>query len=467
VHDLTTGSVTRHLLKTSGFMLVTMLFQTLYYLVDLYWVGRLGKEAVAAVGVAGNLMFISLAVTMMLGVGTTVLISHAVGSKDHDRAQLVFNQSQVLSALAGVVYLALGMAARGLYAGGLSADATTAALANGYLLWFLPAMALQFAMVAMSSALRGTGNFKPGMVVQSATVMINILLAPVLIFGWGTGRPLGVAGAAIATLIAIVVGNAWLLLYFVRPDSYLKFNRASWKPQPALWRAMLAVGLPAGAEFALMAIYLIMVYAVSRPFGAEAQAGFGIGMRVIQAGFLPVVALGFAVSPVAGQNVGARLPQRVGETFRSAVLLATSLMVVLVAVCHIAPDAMIRVFSKDPAVIAVGDEYLRIISWNFIASGVIFVSSSMFQALGNTVPALVSSLMRIVAMIPVLFLSGMPGFRLRSVWYISVVAVALQMCLSLFLLRREFRRRLGPMEHSAAAEPLTPKPEAHTEAPVG
>ena len=101
MQDLTTGSVTRHLLKTTSFMLVTMVFQTLYFLVDLYWVGRLGKEAVAGVGVAGNLMFIVLALTQMLGVGTTTLISHAAGRKDRDRALLLFNQAQVLSMVVG------------------------------------------------------------------------------------------------------------------------------------------------------------------------------------------------------------------------------------------------------------------------------------------------------------------------------------------------------------------------------
>ena len=103
MQDLTTGSVTRHLLKTAGFMLVTMVFQTLYFLIDLYWVGRLGKEAVAAVAIAGNLTFIVLAISQMLGVGTTTLVSHAAGQKDRDRALLVFNQSQVLSVVVGGV----------------------------------------------------------------------------------------------------------------------------------------------------------------------------------------------------------------------------------------------------------------------------------------------------------------------------------------------------------------------------
>ncbi len=165
MQDLTTGSITRHLLKTASFMLVTMVFQTLYFLVDLYWVGRLGKEAVAAVGIAGNLTFIVLAISQMLGVGTTTLVSHAAGRKDHERALLVFNQSQVLSVLVGGIFLIVSMALRGSYAASLGADPQTARQAEEYLTWFIPAMALQFAMVAMGSALRGTGNFKPGMIV--------------------------------------------------------------------------------------------------------------------------------------------------------------------------------------------------------------------------------------------------------------------------------------------------------------
>src|SRR5919198_3753261 len=104
MEDLTTGPVTRHLLKTTSFMLVTMVFQTLYFLIDLYWVGRLGKEAVAGVAIAGNLTFIVLAISQMLGVGVTALISHAVGQKEHDRALLIFNQSQVLSMVVAVVF---------------------------------------------------------------------------------------------------------------------------------------------------------------------------------------------------------------------------------------------------------------------------------------------------------------------------------------------------------------------------
>jgi putative MATE family efflux protein len=456
MQDLTTGSVTRHLLKTTGFMLVTMVFQTLYFLVDLYWVGRLGKEAVAGVAIAGNLTFIVLAITQMLGVGITTLVSHAAGQKDRDRALLVFNESLLLSAIVGALFFTIGMTVRLPYVNALGADARTAELAADYLLWFIPAMSLQFGLVSMGAALRGTGNFKPGMVVQTASVILNILLAPILIFGWGSGRPLGVAGAAISSLVAIVVGTVWLSFYFVGASSYLKFVRSDLQPDTALWRKILGIGLPAGAEFALVAVYLFVVYVISRPFGAAAQAGFGIGMRIIQAGFMPVVALGFAVAPVAGQNFGARHPQRVRDTYRSAALMAAGAMVIWTTLCLMAGPAMVGVFSADPQVMAIGGEYLHIVSWTFVASGVIFVSSSMFQAMGNTLPALMASFVRIVVVaIPAFVVSRLPGFALHWIWYLSVAAIIAQLAMTLLLLRREFHRRLNFAPAGPAAIPQT------------
>lgn len=425
-------------------MLVSMVFQTLYVLVDLYWVGRLGTDAVAAVGLSGNLMFLVLAATQMLGVGTTTLVSHAAGRKDRDRALLVFNQSLLLSLVVGLIFLALGMSLRRTYAEALSADAATSALAADYLLWFIPSLAMQFGLVAMGAALRGTGNFKPGMVVQTATVIINIVLAPVLIFGWGTGRPFGVAGAALSTFIAIAIGIAWMALYFLPVASYLKFIRADMRPRLALWMEMLKIGLPAGAEFALISVYLVLVYIVSRPFGAAAQAGFSIGMRVIQACFLPVVALGFAVAPVAGQNFGAGKSARVRQTFTVAAAMAGGGMLILAVAAQFTAPAVIGFFSADADAVAVGVDYLRIVAWNFVPSGIVFVSSSMFQAIGNTIPPLMTSIARIVLVaIPVLLLARRPDFTLLWVWYISVGSVVLQMAMNLLLLRREFRLRLS------------------------
>jgi putative MATE family efflux protein len=442
MQDLTTGPVTRHLLKTTSFMLVTMVFQTLYFLVDLYWVGRLGTEAVAAVGIAGNVTFIVLALTQMLGVGTTTVVSHAVGRKDRDEASLMFNQSQVLAMISGALFLIVGLLVMRPYSRAMSADAVTARLAIQYLSWFIPAMGLQFAMVAMGSALRAVGNFKPGMIVGTVTVIINMILAPFLIFGWGTGHPFGVAGAAMSSLVAIVIGIVWFLTYFPR-GGFLHFVIADWKPRFALWKRMLIIGLPAGFEFAITALYLVIVYSITRQFGAAAQAGFGIGQRVMQAGFMPVVALGFSVAPVAGQNFGARKADRVKATFKDAALMSVAAMIVFMIIVQLTAPKLIGVFTNDPAVVSVGTTYLRILSPAFIASGVIFVNSSMFQAMGNTLPSLVTSAVRIV-MVAILafFLSRQPGFHLNWIWWLSFASVLLQLVLSLLLLRREFRMRL-------------------------
>jgi Na+-driven multidrug efflux pump len=235
-----------------------------------------------------------------------------------------------------------------------------------------------------------------------------------------------------------------MALYFRPAEAYLKFTPREWAPRFGMWAAMLKIGLPAGAEFALMAVYLMLVYAVSRPFGAAAQAGFGIGMRILQACFLPVVALGFAVSPVAGQNFGARHSARVRETFTTGAAIAAAAMFVLAVAVWLWADAMVLVFTSDAAAVVVGEEYLHVVAFNFVASGVIFVSSSMFQAMGNTMPSLITSAARIaIVAVPVLLLTGTPGFALRWIWYISVAAVVVQLAMNLLLLKREFRLRLN------------------------
>ena len=178
-------------------------------------------------------------------------------------------------------------------------------------------MALQFAMVAMGAALRGTGNFKPGMIVQTATVIINMVLAPFLIFGWGTGRPLGVAGAAISSLIAVAVGTVWLATLLPSRRTRTCIRRGGLEAATStLWKRMLidrsARRRRVRADGGVSADRLCGEPAVRR-----GGAGRFRHRHAHHPGlFMPVVALGFAVAPVAGQNFGARLPDRVRATFK-------------------------------------------------------------------------------------------------------------------------------------------------------
>lgn len=387
---------------------------------------------------------IVMALTQTLGVGTTALLAQAAGRKDQPHAERTFNQSLVMSLLVGLGFAALGFLLRDAYCNGLSADTTTGELAKRYLDWFVPALALQFPLVALGSALRATGIIKPAVGFQVLSVVLNIVLAPLFIFGLGGMPRMGVSGAALATFISIFIADVLMVIYFQRNYHYLRFRRALWRPQFSTWWAMLKIGLPAGAEFALWTLYAMIVYAIIRPFGAAAQAGFSVGMRVMQAMFLPVVALSFAVGPVVGQNFGGRHAQRVRHAVYAALGMASALMVVLTLVTWLAARAMMRPFSGDADVIGFGAEYLTIVSLNFLASGIAFSSSSVFQGLGNTIPPLLSTASRLLLFVlPALWLSHRAGFEIRQVWYLSVASQVLQACLILFLLRRELARKLA------------------------
>jgi putative MATE family efflux protein len=457
--DMTQGSVTRHLLHMASFMAVSMVVQTLYLLADLYWVGRLGKEAIAAVGLSGNLMMLVMALTQMLGVGTTTVISHAAGRKDQPKAELAFNQSIILSLFVGVLFGLCSFPFRAQYSQSLSADALTANLAATYLLWFIPALMIQFPLVALGSALRATGIIKPAVGLQVLSVILNMVFAPLLIFGIGPFPKMGVAGAALATFLSILIANVLTVIYFEKSYRYLRFRVSQWRPQFKIWWSMLRIGLPAGAEFALMAVYIVVVYSIIRGFGAAAQAGFGVGARVMQAMFLPVIAVAFAVGPVVGQNFGGRRADRVRQSFYSAVGITTGLMIVLTILAQFAAGIFIRGFSKDPGVIAFGSEYLQIISLNFVAMGIVFTSSSVFQGIGNTWPPLIASATRLfIFALPAAYLSRLPGFYIKQVWYLSVASILFQAGVNLLLLRREFRRKLvfRDTDHLAPAGSASP-----------
>ncbi len=444
MRDLTRGPIAGHLAAMAAPIAVGMFVQTLYFLVDLYFVSRLGGVALAGVSAAGTAMFLMIALTQVLSVGTVAVVSHAVGAKDRPRANLVFHQALMLAAGLAVATLAggyLGLA--DLYIGSIGADAGTVAAGATYLRWVIPAMALGFATAAMGAALQGTGIVKPTMVVQMLTVVVNIVLTPILVAGWGPGPALGIAGAGLASSLAAATGVALMGLYFVRLEHYVGFDRRLLRPRVEALRRMLGIGLPAGGEFALMFVYMAVIYAVISRFGPTAQAGFGVGVRVMQAVFLPALAIGFATPAIAGQNFGARLGPRVRQTFRTAALTNVAFMGALTLLCQWRPIWLVASFSSDPEVVGVASVYLAIVSWNFVAFGLNVICSGMFQGLGNTLPALASTATRLVTfVVPALWLAQRPDFRIEQVWYLSVATITLQALVSLGLLRWQLARRL-------------------------
>lgn len=318
-----------------------------------------------------------------------------------------------------------------------------------------------FPTTAISTGLRAAGVVGAPMAIASGSLGLNAVLAPILITGWGPAPALGVAGAGLASSIASLAAFLVLLALFPRMQTTLRLSVRELAPRLTVWRRIAAVGLPASGEFFVMFAYMSLVYWIIRDFGSAAQAGFGIGVRVMQSIFLPAMAIAFAAAPIAGQNFGARDAHRVRATFRQAALIGSALMFTLTLLCQIAPEALVGPFTDDPAVGTVAADYLRIISWNFVAVGLVFACSGLFQALGDTRPAFLSSACRLVAFaLPTLWLAQQPGFELRHVWYVSVASVLLQTGLSLWLLRVQFRRKLGPL----GAAPAAP---ATVGAPVG
>ncbi len=441
--DLTRGPVSSHVLSMAVPIFAGLVLVLLCGLIDLYFVAGLGEAAIAGVGAAGNAGFVVNALTQIVGVGTLAAVSQAVGRDDRADASFIFNQSLGLSVLCGMCTLAVGLAVAAPYMRAVAADAATAEAGTTYLVWFMPALALQFVMLAMSSALRGIGVVKPTMYVQVLTVTINIILAPVLVTGWLTDHALGVKGAGLASSVAVAIGVGALWLYLRWSENYLALDPGQWRPQFKLWRRILVVGLPAAGEFAIMFAYMAAIYYALGNFGPAAQAGFSIGSRVLELIQVPAMAVAFTAAPIIGQNFGAGNGARVRQTICNVLIVATMVMIAATFVAHWQPEFLLAGFTQDKATIEEGVLFLKMVSLNLVAQGLIFVCSSTFQGLGNTRPQLVSSTVRLTTyVIPMLWLSTQTGFRVEHIWYLSIATTTLQALVSLWLLRRELRLRL-------------------------
>jgi putative MATE family efflux protein len=455
VSDLTRGPIGRHILSMAGFIAAGLAFQSAYFMIDLYFVAHIGKQAVAGVGAAGNFFYLALSAAQLVGVGSLSLISQAVGRKDTAYVGLVFNQVLVLSLLLSALWLLGGYVSAGTVSAALGADRGSAGYGQAYLYGFLPSLACMFPTTVLGASLRATGIVRPTMLLQTGSVLLNTLLAPILIAGWGTGHPLGTFGAGLASSISALVCLGALAAILPRIQNVLRLERTALAPRPAVWLSLMRVGLPAAGEFFLLFLFTAIIYWSIRRFGPAAQAGYGIGARVMQALFLPTLAISFAAAPVAGQNFGAGQRARVLETFRSSLLYVTGVMLLLTGLCQVNPGFFVAPFTSDPAVLAVGTDFLRIISLNFVAVGAAFACSGMFQALGDTVPSFVSSASRLFTFaLPCVLLSRYPPAVLTDFWLTSIVGATIQAAISLWLLRRMFRAKLPP--DTAASLSLAP-----------
>ncbi|GEA10974.1 MATE family efflux transporter [Alteromonas sp. KUL49] len=441
MEDLTKGSIPKHIVRMAMPIAIGMFVQTCYLLIDLYFVGRLGEQSLGGVSAAANLSMFILALTQMLNVSTGTLIAHAVGRKDRKDANSVFNQSLMVSMAMVLVTLVLGYSCAHTYMNILSSDTQVRTEGTTYLYYVIPSLALQFSLVAMSAAMRGTGIVKPAMQVQMLSLVVNIILTPILIEGWITGYPMGVAGAGLSSSISMIFAVVVLWRYFEKFTQYVSVDFSQWIPKQTTIRKLLKIGFPAGAEFLLIFINAAFVYWAIQGFGSNATAAFGLGTRVLQAMMLPAMAVAFALPAVVGQNVGASLPQRVKQSFRWSLGMSSALMCMVMVCCFFSAEYVVTFFTNDTEVALIAETYLTIICLNFVPSGIIFSCTGLFQGIGNTWPGLLSSSLRLVAfIIPLVWLTSQPNFHIEQVWYLSAATVLVQMTLNLYLAKGQLRK---------------------------
>jgi putative MATE family efflux protein len=441
--DLTRGSIVGHLTKLAAPISLGTLLQTSLLYVEGYFVARLGKAALAGLSASSTAIIVAYAATQIVSVSTVTLVSHAVGRDSREASNRVFNQSMALSMLCMVLTLVAGYGLAVPYMQFLGADSDTAAAGVTFLRWTIPAFALQFPLTAMGSALRGTGIVNPTIIVQTATVILNAVLDPILISGSLTGHHLGLQGAGLSRSIAALIAVAVLGVYFIRLERYVTVDFSQWRPDLRIWRRMFVVGSPAGGEFAVIALFITVMYWTLRDFGAAAQAGFGLGSRILQGIFQPLISITYPAAAIAGQNFGAMRFDRVRRTFVVTATGACVICAILAGVCQWRGEWMATRFTGNSEIIAVTAEFLKITSWNYVLLGLIFTCSSLFQAMGNTLPSLATSGGRLLAFfVPVLWLKGRSDFQLIDVWYLMVASVLLEAAFALWLLRFEYHKRL-------------------------
>ncbi|MCF2907856.1 MATE family efflux transporter [Pseudoalteromonas sp. DL2-H2.2] len=453
--DLTQGKIVTHLIAMAVPMAAGMFIQTLYFLVDLYFVGALGAAALAGVSSAGSVFFFIMALTQVLNIGCGTLVAHAVGRKDKAEANALFHQSMLIAGGCSVVFALLGYGFAHLFFDFMTSDAATRQAAVSYFYWFLPALLLQFGLTVMAAALRGAGVVKPVMLVSMLAIILNIVLSPVLISGWGIGYALGVAGAGLASSISALCAMVMTLWYFARKVHYLTMPCKGLAPDRKRMLQVINLGLPSGGEFLLTFMYMSVIYWALSQFTASAQAGFGLGVRIMQVLFLPVMAVAFAAPAIAAQNYAAGKYERVQQTYRYTNILTCVLMAMLTLACLVNASWFFAPFSDEPQVILVAATFLGYVSLNFVPAGYTFAASGMFQALGNTWPALYSTASRFVLFaVPVVWLAGQADFEIEQIWVFSVATVYCQAAISYLLLRREMNKKLVYSDEAMMAPPV-------------
>ena len=387
--DLTDGPILRSLFFLSVPIVITNLLQVGYNLADTFWLGRYSTNALAAISLGFPLVFLFISLGLGLTVAGSVLVAQHTGADQPGEAQYAASQTVVFTLLAGLLIGGVGYWVIDELLQVFGAEPDVLGLATAYMEIITLGLPFLFGFTVFIALMRGAGDTVTPMLVMFGTVVLNVAIDPVLIFGWGPLPELGVEGAAVATVFsrgaAMVVG-LWLML---RGAHGIQINLREMWPDLAYSKKLLRIGLPASLENTGRAVSVNMVLIIVTLFSTPVVAAFGVGLRVFSMVFMPAIAIDRGVEAMSGQNIGAGNLDRVSTINRWAAgvsfLLLSAIGVVTVV---FAPD-IIRVFDDTPAVVAEGATFLRWIAPTFGFVGILRAYSGGFRGAGKTLTAAV------------------------------------------------------------------------------
>jgi putative MATE family efflux protein len=396
--------------------------------VDTFLVARLGADALAAVGSSMFVLWSMMALVEIVSVGTLALVARAVGAGDRTEAGSVAFTGGVMAVALGVVGALVSTPLIDAVVAAMGLDAGPAEQAVAYLqvlLWGYPTLAGFF---VLEGIFRGAGDTRMPMLVLTGCFVLNALLDWVLIFGVGPFPELGVRGAALATVTSRGVGCVVLLAILWRRAGYLGLGRPRRDGFEAGRLGRIArIGAPASAAgLGFCAIYLVLVTITNEAGGTAAVAALGLGIRLEGFTYLTNVALGRAAATIAGQNLGAGNPERARAAARTAIRVGAALMLPLMAAMLFLPEPLVRLFIDDPAVVAAGSAYLRIVALALVPMVFEVVLNNVASGVGDTVPSMVVELVGTGLRIPIALGLVAMGMGYVAVWWAIAITMVLK-----------------------------------------
>ncbi|WP_336984947.1 MATE family efflux transporter [Asaia sp. HN128] len=437
--DYTDGPILGHLLKSCPAIFLGIVFQSLCLVVDTYCVSYFSAQDVAAVSAVFTLLLLTSVFSQVFSSGGIACLAPIIGSKDKAGFLKAAADALNFSLIIMVAYLVLIALCSGTYLKAIATDSHVDALSKQYLLFFLPALVLPLPIAAMSAFFRASGMLSAPVGALLVMIVINIVLAPCLTFGWLISYPLGVVGTAIASSVSNIVGLAILFALYVRGhDSLISLVQI---PSRETVFSISRAGIPASGEILIMFVVGAIIYSLVSPYGADAQAGLGIGSRTLQLLFWPALSAAFATAPIIGQNHGIKHKENILKSINYGIIITSILMCIGMILIIFLGYMFINAISADENIEKYAITYMKIKCLSFVPLGISMVVSNALQALGRSglsFGAAASQMFLFGALLA--FQSTISGLSFVSLSIVEVSSYACQAILSLYLLCSAIRR---------------------------